>query len=162
MGTFVNAALANDYITGRKPMPIPRGTEVVSCRFAIEMEVGDLNTSDIGAFGKLPAGCVPVDVLVDMDDLDTGAAALVLNIGIMSTAAASALSTAAADGGGAWGVTTATNAAATQRMTFTGNNMVNVQADDANDRLVGVLVATGATTPAAGTLGVTVFYKNAD
>lgn len=162
MGTFVNAATANDYMTGRKPLPLPRGPEVVACRFAIELDTADLNTNDIGAFAKLPAGCVPVDVMVDMDDLDTGAAALVLNVGIMATAAASALSTAAADGGGAWGATSASNAAATQHLTFTGNNMMNVTADDEDDRLVGVLVATGATTPAAGTLGLTLFYRNAD
>lgn len=161
MGTFANAATANDYMTGRKPLPIPRGPEVVSCRFTIALGTGDLDASDIGAFAKLPAGCVPVDAIVDATDMDTGAAAMVLTFGVLNAASDSALSTDAADGGGAWGTTTASNAAFTQRLTFTGKNMVSVEADDANDRLVGCIVTTAPSTAAAGTLGLTLFYKNA-
>ena len=161
MGTFTNASAANDYMTGRKPLPTPQGAEVVAVRFTIDMATADLNTSDIGAFAKLPAGCVPAGLpIVDGTDMDTGAAALVLNVGIMNTAADSALSTDAEDGGGSWGATTAANAAFTQTLTPTGKNLMSVTAA-ATDRLVGVLVDTGATTPATGTLGLTLFYRNA-
>jgi hypothetical protein len=156
MGAFTGS---NAYITGNKPMPTPSGGEVVACRMTLPMATGDLNTGDIGPIGWLPAGCVPVDVLVDGTDMDTGAAALVLNVGILN-AAGDDLSTAAADGGGAWGATTAANAAFQQRLTPTGINMVSVQATQ-SDRKLAVKVATGATTPAAGTLGLTLLYRAA-
>jgi hypothetical protein len=161
MGTFANAATANDYMTGRKPLPSPDGQEVVSVRFTIALGTGDLDASDIGAFAKLPAGCVPVDALIDMTDMDSSTAALVLTFGVLTTAAATALSTVTADGGGAWGATTASAAAATQRLTFTGNNMMNVASDPDTDRLVGCIVTTAPTTAVAGTLGLTLHYRNA-
>lgn len=162
MGTFANAASANDFMDGRKPLKTPQGAEVVAERFTIALGTGDLDASDIGAFAKLPAGCVPVDVLVDCTDIDTGSggAATVLTVGIMNAASDSALSTDAADGGGAWGATTAVKTAFQQRITPTLNNMASVQAA-ADDRLVGVIVTTPPETAAAGTLGLTLLYRNA-
>lgn len=161
MGTFANAATANDYMTGRKPLPTPQGQEIVACRFTIELGTGDLDTGDIGAFAKLPAGCVPVDVIVDASDMDTGGggASLVFGIGIMTLAADSALSTVAADGGGAWGVTTAVKTAFRERIVPTLNNMSAVT-PTATDRLVGAIV-TAPETAAAGTLGLTLLYRAA-
>lgn len=161
MGTFANASSANDFMTGRKPLKTPQGAEVVAERFTIALGTGDLDANDIGAFAKLPAGCVPVDVIVDATDMDSSTAAMVLTFGVMTTAAATALSTEAADGGGAWGATTASNAAFTQRLTYTGNNMMSVQSDPDTDRLVGCIVTTAPTTAVAGTLGVTLLYRAA-
>jgi hypothetical protein len=160
MGTFANASAANDFMTGRKPLRTPQGAEVVTERFTIALGTADLDASDIGAFAKLPAGCIPVDMIVDMTDMDTSTAAMVLTFGVLETAAATALSTATANGGGAWGATTAVNTAATQRLTFTGNNMMKVTKTEA-DRLVGCIVTTAPTTAAAGTLGLTMSYRNA-
>lgn len=162
MGTFANAATANDFMTGRKPLPTPAGGEIVSARFTIALGTGDLDANDIGAFGKLPAGCVPVDVFIDGTDMDTGAggATMVFTVGIMNAAGDSALSTDAADGGGAWGASTATKTAFNQRATFTLNNINAVEAAS-EDRLIGAIVTAAPETAAAGTLGVTVFYKSA-
>lgn len=157
---FTNSAVANDFMTGRKALPTPAGTEITSVRFTIDLALADLDASDIGAFGMLPAGCVPVDMYIDGTDMDTGVAAMVLTFGVLETAAATALSTAAANGGGAWGATTAVNTAFTQRITPTLNNMVNVAPTQA-DRLIGCIVTTAPTTKAAGTLGMTLFYRNA-
>jgi hypothetical protein len=160
MGTFANAATANDFMTGRKNLPTPAGTEVTAARFTIALGTGDLDANDIGAFAILPAGCVPVDLFVDATDMDSSTAAMVLTFGVLESAAATALSTAAANGGGAWGATTAANTAFTQRLALTGNNMANVTATQA-DRLVGCIVTTAPTTAVAGTLGLTLFYRNA-
>jgi hypothetical protein len=162
MGTFANAATANDYMTGRKALPTPQGSEVVATRFTIALGTGDLDADDIGAFAKLPAGCLPVDVLVDATDLDTGggAASQVYTVGIMNAADDAALSTDAADGGGAWGATTAVKTAFMQRITPTLNNMAKVQAAN-EDRLVGVIVTAAPETAAAGTLGLTLLYRAA-
>lgn len=149
---------SNDYLTGRKPMPYPAGGEVLSVRATIAMATGDLALNTTGAVMWLPAGCVPVDVHVDGTDMDTSTAAMVLQVGICN-AGVTDLSTDAADGGAHWGVTTAVNTAFHQRLTPNGIAMVSVQATNA-DRKVGVKVATAPTTAAAGTLGVTLFYRS--
>lgn len=149
---------SNDYLTGRKPMLYPAGCEVLSVRGTIALATGDLAINTTGAVLLLPAGCVPVEVHVDGTDMDTGAAAMVLQVGICN-AGVTDLSTDAADGGAHWGVTTAVNTAFHQRLTPNGIAMVSVQATNA-DRKVGVKVATAPTTAAAGTLGVTLFYRS--
>jgi hypothetical protein len=162
MGTFANAAAANDFMTGRKPVPTPQGAEIVATRFTIALGTGDLDADDIGGFAFLPAGCVPVDVIVDCTDIDSGAgaAATVLTVGVLNAADATALSTDAEDGGGAWGATTAVKTAFRQRITPTLNNLDKVTATSA-DRLVGAIVTTPPETAAAGTLGLTLLYRNA-
>ena len=149
---------SNDYLTGRKPMPYPAGGDVLSVRATIAMATGDLALNTTGAVMWLPAGCVPVDVHVDGTDMDTSTAAMVLQVGICN-AGVTDLSTDAADGGANWGSTTAVNAAFHQRLTPNGIAMVSVQATN-SDRKVGVKVATAPTTAAAGTLGVTLFYRS--
>lgn len=149
---------SNDYLTGRKPMPYPAGGDVLSVRATIAMATGDLALNTTGAVMWLPAGCVPVDVHVDGTDMDTSTAAMVLQVGICN-AGVTDLSTDAADGGAHWGVTTAVNTAFHQRLTPNGIAMVSVQATN-SDRKVGVKVATAPTTAAAGTLGVTLFYRS--
>lgn len=150
-------ANSNDYLSGRKPVPSPAGGEVFAVRFALAMLTSDLALNNAGAIGLIPPGCVPVDVIVDGTDMDSGAAAMVLQVGVLN-AAGTDLSTDAADGGGAWGATTAVNTAFTQRITPTLNNMANVQATQ-TERKLGVKVATAPTTPVAGTLGVTVLFR---
>lgn len=149
---------SNNYLTGRKPMPYPAGGEVLSVRATIALATGDLALNTTGAVMWLPAGCVPVDVHVDGTDMDTSTAAMVLQVGICN-AGVTDLSTDAADGGAHWGVTTAVNTAFHQRLTPNGIAMVSVQATN-SDRKVGVKVATAPTTAAAGTLGVTLFYRS--
>lgn len=149
----------NAFITGSKPMPTPSGGEIVACRMTLDLATGDLALNDIGQIGWLPAGCVPVDLLVDATDMDTGAAAVVFTVGLLN-AAKDAISTAAEDGGGAWAATTASNTAFIQRPTPTLNNMAKVTASS-SDRALGVLVSTAPTTAAAGTLGVTLTYRAA-
>lgn len=150
---------SNDYTTGRKPPVTPAGAEVVACRFDLDLTTGDLALNNVGQIGWLPAGCVPVDVLVDGDDLDSGAAAMVLQVGVWDGVSAN-LSTSAADGGKHWGVTTAVNTDFQQRLTPNGNAMARVQATQA-DRRIGVRIATAPTTPVAGKLGLTVLYRAA-
>lgn len=149
----------NDYITGRKPVPNSQGAEVIATRFELDMATADLALNTIGQIGVLPAGHVPVDVLVDADDLDSGAAAMVLQVGIWDGSGAS-LSVATADGGAHWGVTTAVNTAFMQRLTPNGAAMARVQKSE-SDRKLGVKVGTAPTTAVAGKLGVTLLSRPA-
>lgn len=161
---------SNDYTTGRANPITPAGAELASMRFALAMATADLALNSIGKIGVLPAGCVPVGVLVDGTDMDTGAAAMVLTVGIGNlnlTDAAGAvsadlkdtlLSTKTADGGAAWGSTTAAATAFQQQIL--SQPMASVTAVN-YDRAIVVKVATAPTTPAAGTLGLTLIYRAA-
>ncbi|WP_067070418.1 hypothetical protein [Roseateles chitosanitabidus] len=151
---------SNDFITGRKPVPTPAGIELVTQRFPIDMLVADLAVNTIGQFGILPAGCIPVEIRVDGDDVDSGAGAGVYQVGIWDGASAN-LSAAAADGGGAWGDTGAAVAVAFDKhLVRTGNNLAKVQ-PSAVDRRIGLKVTAAPTTPVAGQLGITVTYRAA-
>ena len=150
---------SNDYITGRLPVPTPAGSEVLATRFTLAMATADAALNTIGQIGILPAGCVPVDVRVDMTDPDAGTAAIVMQVGIWDGSGAS-LSTASADGGAHWGVTTAVTADSSQSLTRNGIALEKVTKSD-SDRKLGVKVTTAPTTAQAFTLGVTLFYKAA-
>lgn len=150
-------SVSNGYITGQLPIPTPAGGEVKAVRFELSLATGDLALNTIGQIGILPAGCVPVDVIVDADDLDSSTAALVMQVGIWDGSGAS-LSNATDDGGAHWGVTTAANTAFQQRLTHNGNAMSRVNATGA-DRKLGVKVTTAPTAAVAGKLGVTLLYR---
>lgn len=151
---------SNDYITGRKPVLFPAGCENVTVAFEIPMATADLALNTIGQIGILPAGCVPVEVRVYGTDMDSSTAAAVFQVGIWDGSGAS-LSTAAADGGAAWGDTgTAVNTAFDKALTRSLNYMSTVTATGA-DRKLGVKVTTAPTTAVAGTLGVLLVYRAA-
>ena len=152
-------ANSNDYLDGRKPVISPSGPEVVAVRFAISLGTGDLALNDIGKVGILPAGCVPVGLKVDSDDLDSnGAPAIVASVGILN-ATLDDISTATADGGAAWG-TGLTVAQAGGQVDVLSKAISRVQASG-SDRFVGVKFTTAAATAVAGVLGLTLFYKSA-
>ena len=150
---------SNDFITGRKSAPTPAGCENVSVRFTVDLATADLALNTIGQVGVLPAGCVPVDVIVDGTDMDSGAAAVIFQVGIWDGSGAN-ISTVAADGGAHWGATTAVNAAFRQRLTFNAN-AIDLVTQTQTDRKLGVKVTTAPTTAVAGTLGVTLIYRAA-
>lgn len=150
-------------IVGRRPTVSPNAQDLASQRFTIDLATGDLAANATGQVGWLPAGCVPVDVHIDGTDMDSSTAALILAVGIGNAATAGAitdLSTAAADGGGEWGRTVAVNTAFHQRIVPTLRNMLAVLPSSV-DRPLAVRVITPPTTAVAGTLGVTLFYRNA-
>lgn len=152
-------ANSNDYLDGRKAVPTGQGSEVLSARFPISLTTGDLALNDIGAVGILPAGHVPVALLVDSDDLDSNATpAVVLAVGVLD-AAGTDLSTAAADGGAAWG-TGLTVGQAGGQVSVESKALSRVQATGA-DRKIAVKVTTAAATAQAGELGLTLLYRPA-
>lgn len=150
---------SNDYISGRLPVPTPAGSQVLSTRFTLSMATADAALNTIGQIGILPAGCIPIDVRVDMTDPDASTAAMVLQVGIWD-GSGSSLSTDSADGGAHWGTTTAVTAASSQSLTRNGVAMESVT-KSSSDRKIGVKVTTAPTTAQAFTLGVTLLYKAA-
>lgn len=150
---------SNDYISGRLPVPTPAGSQVLSTRFTLSMATADAALNTIGQIGILPAGCIPIDVRVDMTDPDASTAAMVLQVGIWD-GSGSSLSTDSADGGAHWGTTTAVTAASSQSLTRNGVAMESVT-KSSSDRKLGVKVTTAPTTAQVFTLGVTLLYKAA-
>ena len=152
--SFTNS---NDYLTGRKPVVVGDNSQVNCVRYAVSLVAADLDANDIGAVGILPAGCVPVAVYVDSDDLDTnGTPTIAASVGVLN-ATGDDLSTATADGGAAWG-TGLTVAQAGGQVAVASKALARVQAAAA-DRLIGVKFTAAAATKAAGELGVTLLYR---
>lgn len=150
----------NDYITGRKSTVLPAGGELVTVNYELAVPTGDLALNTIGQIGILPAGCIPVEVRVYGTDLDSGAGAGVYQVGILD-AAGTAFSSAAADGGAAWGDTgTAVATAFDKSLTRSLNSMATVTATQA-DRKLGLKVTTAPSTAVAGTIGVALTYRAA-
>lgn len=151
------AILKTDYAKGFLHMPEPAGAEVVSVRMEFNLAAA-LAAADVVEFGFLPQNCMPVDYMIDNDDLDTGATAT-FDFGIL-TAAGTAVSAAAADGGAKW----LTASAALQGVTNTRPTIsahTRVQADPTTARKIGMVMAAGPTTASAGKIGVTFSYRAA-
>lgn len=154
--SFTNS---NDYLDGRKPAPFPAGGEVVAVRFSISLVAADLDANDIGAVGILPAGCVPVGLLYDSDDLDEHATpTIAASVGILN-AAGTDLSTEAADGGAAWGTGITTSQAGGQSQVLS-KALSRVTKSDA-DRKIGIKFTAASATKAAGEVGLTLLYRAA-
>lgn len=141
----------NDYLDGRKPVVFPAGGEVVAVRFPIDLVAADLDANDTGAVALLPAGCVPVGLVFDSDDLDTNASPTIsasvgpVNAGEtdLSEVWASGI-TASRDGSA---VTVALSKAA-MRMTA-----------PVADLKIGVKFTAASATKAAGQVGLTLLYR---
>lgn len=149
---------SNDYITGRKPTVYPAGPEVVAMRFPLVLATADLVAGVIGQIGVLPAGLVPVAMIVDSDDMDSNASpTLSMSIGVLN-AAGTALSTATDDGGAAWATGVVTSQ--TSGAVFTNSVALNrVNQSQTADRKIGLSITASAATAVSGTIGVTVLFR---
>lgn len=163
-------ATTNDFLTGRKATRTGSEVDLISERYELTLATADLALNVIGAIGILPAGHIPVAVLVDSDDLDSGTA-LVWSLGIGNlalhdaTGAVSAdavdtlISTTAADGGAAWatGLTVSQAGGQVQALSKAISRVESVQ----YDRDIVLKATTAATTPVSGKVGVTLLYRPA-
>jgi len=132
---------------GTVPMPIPTGPGVVACRMSYTFGAA-FALNELLELGTLPANCVPVDFIVDTDDLGTAGA---LSLGVINSGKTDL-------DGTAWATAIDVNtAAAGIRATSAQLLLMNRLAPSSDDRVIG-FKATTATT-AAGTLGLTLFYR---
>lgn len=141
---------SNDYLTGRKPMPFPAGGEVVAVRASVDLVSGDLDANDAGSVLILPAGCVPVALVYDSDDLDTNATpTIAASVGFMN-AAETDLDTVLASG-----IQASRDGTAAAVVT---KDLMRVAASS-SDRRLGIKFTAAAATKAAGTVGLTLSYR---
>lgn len=150
--------------SGKNPAQVPAGAETITQYAEVAVATTDIDASDMIELGVLPANCVPCGYVLDSTDLDTnGTPTITFDFGIIDTAG-TAISTAAADGGDEWidgstlpqagGIAEDTASAALWRV------LRDVTPVD-YDRKVGIKVATGAATAAAGTVAMELKYRAA-
>lgn len=155
------AILKTEHAKGVRPMPAPEGGEVIAARLNYDLAAA-LAVNDTIVLGFLPAGCVPVDFMLDTDDLDTnGAPTIVVQAGILTTALTGIDTTKSGGTAGGW-IGSATTAQAGGIARATDKSITRVPVDDVNDLPVGLLISTGPATGATtGKIAGTLTYRNA-
>ena len=152
--------LQTNYATGVEVAPTPCGAgEVTSYRAQIALATGDETLNQIIEMGPLPAGCVLVDAILDSDDLDTGSAAITLDVGIMNGDAGAPLD---ADGNARtcgieiFSASTVAQAGGVARPTLATAFRI---ARSEVDRGICVKLHAAPATAQAGTIGLTLIYR---
>ena len=156
---------SNDYITGRKQIATSAGCEVVSTRFSLSLQAVEMTANNIGNIGILPAGCVPVAMIVDADQLDSGAA-VTFAFGVSNAEVKNNLhgnvptdiSVLPENGGAVWvtAIDTAKQGGQAQFYSLALSRVKPVQ----YDRYLALKVVTAAATGVAGEIGVTLLYRS--
>lgn len=153
----------NFFALGVRPMPEPMGSEVVAVRCVAKV-TGGIVSGDVIKIAKIPAGCVPVDYILDNTDLDAnGVPTLAADLGVL-VAAGNAISADAADGGKWRTAATVLQAAAVTRLSAA--SVAEQQAflkvvPAAAERVVALVATANAATAHAGDgeIGLTLFYR---
>lgn len=148
------------FAKGTRIMPEPDGSEVMSVRMEFSLTAA-LAATDVVEFGFLPQNCVPIDWMIDNDDLDSGAT-ITTDFGIL-TAAGTAVSAATADGGAKWLTASAQLQAplATSLLRPLTNAHLRVVPDAVTKRKIGMVIIAGPSTAVTGLIGVTLMYRGA-
>ena len=144
-----------DWAKGIKPTPYPHyAGEVVAQRFTFTVPT-DIALNDIIEMAILPNGNVPYDVVFDSDDLDTnGAPAIVWDCGIMSGTPGDTVSARTCGDELLDGITTSQGGGVVRPTLAKAFSIT----PSGSDRSIGLKLVAAAATPAAGTVGLTVFF----
>lgn len=162
------AATTNDFLTGRAPVLFPSGIETISQRYKLTLATADEAAAVFGNIGILPAGCIPTEVIIDSDDLDSNATpTLVWAVGVSNAAVVNnvqgtgvtALSVLAADGGAAWGTGITVSQAGGQVQVL--SKALSRVTPTTYDRYICLNATAGAATAVAGEIGVMLQYRAA-
>lgn len=144
----------SDAALGRVAIAYPSiAGHVVAQRFSYTLPT-DTAEGTIIEFAPIPPGCRVVDMVLDCADLDSGAPAILLDVGIMS---------------GEWGVNDDARTCGAEF--FSGSNVAQAggvarptlasaykQAASDTARSIGIKLATDAATAVSGEIGLTVHY----
>lgn len=148
------ALLKTDNAKGVIPTPVAVGCELVVCRSSFTL-TADLAANDIIQLMDLPAGHVPVDIILDTDALAAGT----VSVGILNAGKTDLDLTAS--GGAAWLTGGAVTAAGGLRGDSAGlRAMSRVPVSQSANQAIGIKIATD-TTAVSGTIGVTLLYRSA-
>lgn len=151
------ATLKTSYASGIYPMPIAQGAEIITVRLVYNL-AAVLAISDVVQFGFLPQDHVPVDYVIDNDDLSSTAAGA-FDFGLLD-ATGLAVSSAAADGGAKWlTASTVVQAAAFTRASTSSHLRVTPSSTSA--RIIGAVMTAACTVTTTGVFAVLFSYKAA-
>lgn len=140
--------------TGYRPPITPsQAGEVKAVRGSVTLP-NTLAANDIVELVPLPAGCVPVDVIVDADDLDSAGPTITLTAGIVNAAGDDLVANT-----DFFTASTVAQAGGIQRMDKKTGPRI---ASSSSTRNVGLKVIAAATAKVQGVVGMTLFYRAAD
>ena len=149
------ANFKSPYADGQRQAPISGGAEAVAVRAEIAVTTA-LASADILEAMELPEDHVPVDFMVDADDLDDGTD-LTLSVGVLNDDKDD-ISTVTADGGAAWMVdSTVGQAGGIVRPTT--KTVTRVTPSSTTRRMLGLKVTAASTDANAGVVGLTVWLR---
>lgn len=135
----------SDYAKRVKTMPTPQGGEVLAVR-GVVLAIAALAANDVAEAVILPADCVPVDLILDTDDLDTnGSPTITFDLGLMSGTAGANDSSRTVGNEFAAALTTPQAGGHARANKAQGVRILPAQVD----RGIGVKVAAGAATGVA-------------
>lgn len=146
------ATIKSDWVTGRKAMPSPSGSEVVNVLLSLPITAAQTALNDIYLMGELPEDTILVDAVFAATDIDTGTAAHVMSFGEVN-AAEDDLTTALQAGVDVGKAGTAT------RLTHTPTTLTLATTASARKKL-GYKVTTAADAGAAGTVYLSLSYRS--
>jgi hypothetical protein len=150
------ALLRTKHALGVYPMPTASDSNAMAIRMEYSISAV-LALNDVIYMGDLPANHLPVDFLLDSDDVSAGAD-VVMAVGIIN-ATDNGLSTAAADGGAAW--LSGSNIGQAGGMARPTTNVMSRVTNTETARRIGVHISTAATTTTTGKVGLTLIYRAA-
>lgn len=148
----------NNVALGQVKMPSPVDCALIAFRMSYTL-TGDLAAGDIIEVGNLPAGALPVDIVLDCDDMDSGTTGTV-SVGILNAGKTDLDTTAS--GGAAWLTAQSIQAATAVRADAGGlRAMSRVAVDNEDDRPVGIKIVGETAAAAAQVIGLTLLYRPA-
>ena len=140
--------------TGYRPPITPsEAGEVLAVRGKMTLP-STLAQNDIVEMVPLPAGCAPVDLIVDTDDLDSGTPAITLTAAIINSGGTDIVANTEF-----FIASTVAQAGGIQRMDKKTGPRI---ASSTSTRNVGLKVVAAAGTAQAGEVGMTLLYRAAD
>lgn len=160
------ATTTNDFLTGRVPTVTPSNSSDNTVRYKLPLLTTDLTLNNLGNIGILPAGCVPVSLLIDSDDLDSNASPTIAwSVGVSNAAVVNNIqgsggtdiSVLAVDGGAAWGTAQTVSQAGGQAQVLS-KAMARVT-PTTYDRYIMLKATAAAATPVAGEVGLVLTYR---
>lgn len=149
------ATIESNMSVSNAPIVTPnRAGEVIAQRGYVALTAAQVVVGNIVKLVKLPANCVPVDLVLDFDELDSNASpTTTATFGILNgdgdalATSAGSLTTTQLGAGGIHAASTA----AFKRVSAT-----------TSDRYIAVILGGTVATAAAGTLGATLSYRAKD
>lgn len=155
-------------LTAERRRPAPTATEkgAVAAQYESYSVAVNPTANDVVALCVLPANHVPVDIILDTDDLDASTG-VTISVGVVNktpdellTATTADISTATADGGAVW---IASSAAAQTGVIARPTTKAFLRVTpSATDRIIGLqFTAAASGTFSAGRVGLCFFYRPA-